>query len=158
LAIDIRFEGGVMKSMSVALVAILFAQQAAASPQATNDEEEIRRVEHALCEAFRTGDADTIARLEDETYTLTNTHAEVSTRADDIADAKKGEIHYSEFRNHDTTVRTYGDAAIVIGITSIKGTSAGKAFELDVRFTDTYVRRTGGWKIAAGQATRIDKK
>ena len=43
-------------------------------------------------------------------------------------------------------------------ITSIKGTSAGKAFELDVRFTDTYVRRVGGWKLAASQATRIDKK
>ena len=147
-----------MKSTSIALIAILFAQQAAASPPAANDEEEIRRVEHALCEAFRTGDADTIARLEDETYTLTNTHAEVSTRADDIADAKKGEIRYSEFRNHDTTVRLYGDAAIVLGITSIKGTSAGKAFELDVRFTDTYVRRVGGWKLAASQATRIDQK
>jgi ketosteroid isomerase-like protein len=55
-------------------------------------------------------------------------------------------------------MRLYGDAAIVLGITSIKGTSAGKTFELDVRFTDTYVRRAGGWKIAASQATRIDKK
>lgn len=147
-----------MKFTSIAMVAILFAQQAAAAPAAANDEEEIRRVEHALCEAFRTGDADTIARLEDETYTLTNTHAEVSTRADDIADAKKGDTRYSEFRNHDTTMRLYGDAAIVLGITSIKGTSAGKTFELDVHFTDTYVRRAGGWKIAASQATRIDKK
>ena len=146
-----------MKYTSIALVVVLFAQLAVAAP-AASDEEEIRRVEHALCEAFRTGDADTIARLEDETYTLTNTHAEVSTRADDIAEAKKGENRYSEFRNHDTTVRLYGDAAIVIGITSIKGTSAGKPFELDVRFTDTYVRRAGGWKIAASQATRIDKK
>jgi ketosteroid isomerase-like protein len=147
-----------MKSACFLSLAILLAQQAVASPSATSDEQEIRRIEHALCEAFRTGDADTIARLEDETYTLTNTHAEVSTRADDIADAKKGEIHYSEFRNHDQTVRLYGDAAIVLGITSIKGTSAGKTFELDVRFTDTYVRRAGAWKIASSQATRIDKK
>jgi len=147
-----------MKSACILSLAIVFAQQAAASPSAADDEQEIRRVEHALCEAFRTGDADTIARIEDETYTLTNTHAEVSTRADDIADAKKGEIRYSEFRNHDQTVRLYGDAAIVLGITSLKGTSVGKAFELDVRFTDAYVRRADGWKIAASQATRIDKK
>jgi ketosteroid isomerase-like protein len=147
-----------MKSIGLLSLAILFAQQAAASPSAADDEQEIRRVEHALCEAFRTGDADTIARIEDETYTLTNTHAEISMRADDIADAKKGGIRYSEFRNHDQTMRLYGDAAIVLGITSLKGTSAGKAFELDVRFTDTYVRRADGWKIAASQATRIDKK
>jgi len=63
-----------------------------------------------------------------------------------------------EFRNHDTTVRLYGDAAIVLGITSLKGSSGGKPFALDVRFTDTYVRRSDGWKIAASQATRIDNK
>jgi len=147
-----------MKSACLLSLAILVAQQAGAAPAATSDEQEIRRVEHALCEAFRTGDVAAIGRLEDETYTLTNTHAEVSTRADDITDAKKGEIRYSEFRNHDQSVRLYGDAAIVLGITSLKGTSAGKTFELDVRFTDTYVRRADGWKIAASQATRIDKK
>jgi ketosteroid isomerase-like protein len=80
----------------------------------------------------------------------------VSTRADDIADAKKGEIKYTEFRNHDTTMRLYGDTAVRLGITSIKGTSNGKPFTLDVRFTDTYVKRPGGWKIASSHATRIE--
>lgn len=145
-----------MRAACCIFVATLVASPAVAAPAA--DETAIRDVERALCDAIRTGDANAIARLEDETYTLTNTHAEVSTRADDIADAKKGEIRYTEFRNHDTTVRLYGDAAIVLGITSLKGTSGGKAFALDVRFTDTYVRRADGWKIAASQATRIDKK
>ena len=128
----------------------------AASPSA--DEADIRRVEQDLCEAIRTGNADAIARFEDETYTLTNTRGVVSTRADDIADAKRGDIRYEEFRNHDTKVRLYGDAAIVLGITTVKGTAAGKPFALDARFTDTYVRRADGWKIAASHATRIDGK
>jgi ketosteroid isomerase-like protein len=128
----------------------------AASPAA--DEAAIRRVEQDLCDAIRSGNADAIARLEDETYTLTNTRGVVSTRADDIADAKKGEIRYEEFRNHDTTVRVYGDAAIVLGVTTVKGTANGKPFALDARFTDTYVRRADGWKIAASHATRIDGK
>jgi ketosteroid isomerase-like protein len=148
-----------MRSAFCFFAVALVASPLAAAPSApAGDEAAIRDVERALCEAFRTGNAQTIARLEDETYTLTNTHAEVSTRADDIADAKKGDIKYSEFRNHDTTVRLYGDAAIVLGITSLQGTSAGKPFALDVRFTDTYVRRADGWKIAASHATRIDKK
>jgi ketosteroid isomerase-like protein len=138
-------------------VAVLAAPCAMAAPGA-GDEQALKRVEHELCEAFRTGDAATIARLEDETYTLTNSHAEVTTRADDIADAKKGETTYSEFRNHDTTVRVYGDAAIVLGITSVKGSSGGKAFQADFRFTDTYVRRADGWKIAASHASRIEAK
>jgi len=141
----------------IVLVAFLACESSmAANPGA--DEAAIRRVEQDLCEAIRTGNADAIAKLEDETYTLTNTRGVVSTRADDIADAKKGEIRYQEFRNHDTTVRLYGDAAIVLGITSVKGTAGGKPFALDARFTDTYVRRADGWKIAASHATRIDGK
>ncbi|HEV7489383.1 MAG TPA: nuclear transport factor 2 family protein [Rhodanobacteraceae bacterium] len=148
-----------MKSAACFFLLGFVASPLGAAPSAsTRDEAAIRDVERTLCEAIRTGDAETIARLEDETHTLTNTRAEVSSRAADIADAKKGETRYSEFRNHDTLVRLYGDAAIVLGITSLKGTSSGKSFELNVRFTDTYVRRAGGWKIAASHATRLDKK
>ncbi|HVT33678.1 MAG TPA: nuclear transport factor 2 family protein [Rhodanobacteraceae bacterium] len=131
---------------------------ACAMPPASSDEQAIRRVEATLCDAIRTGDADTIARLEDETYTLTTSRGEVTTRADDIADARKGDVRYSEFRNHDSKVRLYGDAAIVTGITSLKGESAGKSFALDVAFTDTYVRRPDGWKIAASHASRLGKQ
>ena len=137
-----------------ALAAPVFASAAPA-----DDTREIERVERELCDAFRTNDAATIGKLEDETYTLTNTRGEVTTRADDIADAKKSETRYTEFRNHDATMRLYGDAAIRLGITSIKGTAAsGKPFTLDVRFTDTYIRRADGWKIAASHASPIAAK
>jgi ketosteroid isomerase-like protein len=133
----------------------MLAQNAVAAP--ADDEREIRRVEAALCDALRTGDAATIAKLEDETYTLTNSKSEVTTRADDLADAKKG-VRYDEFRNHGQKVRLYGDAAIVLGVTSVRGASGAKPFAADFRFTDTYVRRADGWKIAASHATRIEKK
>mgnify|MGYP001546080999 FL=1 len=137
------------------LLAALVAQNAIGAP--ADDEREIRNVEAALCDALRSGDAAAIARLEDETYTLTNSKSEITTRADDIADAKKG-VRYDEFRNHDQSVRLYGDAAIVLGITTVKGSAGGKPFAADFRFTDTYVRRADGWKIAASHATRIEKK
>lgn len=143
-----------MKVACFVVVAML-AQGVMAAP--ADDEREIRKVEAALCDALRDGDAAAIAKLEDETYTLTNSKSEVTTRADDIADAKKG-VRYDEFRNHEQKVRLYGDAAIVLGVTSIKGTSGGKAFAADFQFTDTYVRRADGWKIAASHATRIEKK
>jgi ketosteroid isomerase-like protein len=146
-----------MKALRFLLLAALAVPAfAAASP--ADDTRDIERVERELCDAIRTGDAAKIEKLEDETYTLTNTRGEVTKRADDIADAKKGEIRYTEFRNHDTTMRLYGDAAIRLGITSLKGSASGKPFALDVRFTDTYVRRADGWKIAASHATRMEAK
>jgi ketosteroid isomerase-like protein len=140
------------------MFAALASLAASAAPSASGDEQAIRNVEKTLCEAIRTGDAGTIARLEDETYTLTTSRGEVTTRADDIADAKKGAVRYAEFRNHDSRIRLYGDAAIVTGITSLAGESDGKPFALDVAFTDTYVRRSDGWKIAASHASRLGKK
>ena len=143
-----------MNAASLVVLALL-AQNVLAAP--ADDERAIRKVEAALCDALRDGDAATIARLEDETYTLTNSKSEVTTRADDVADAKKG-VRYDEFRNHEQTVRLYGDAAIVLGITSVRGSAAGKPFAADFKFTDTYVRRADGWKIAASHATRMEKK
>jgi ketosteroid isomerase-like protein len=51
----------------------------------------------------------------------------------------------------------YGDAAVVNGITLLRGTYDGESFELDVQFTDTFVKRDGGWKLAASHASRIER-
>jgi ketosteroid isomerase-like protein len=124
----------------------------AAAPPPT-DEQSVLAFENELCVAFRNNDAAAIAAGEDVHYALTNTDSRISTRADDIADAKSGSMRYAEFRNHDMQVTLYGDTAIVRGITSLKGTSNGKAFAHDVRFTDTLVRRNGAWQLVAGHVT-----
>ena len=139
------------------LASLAFATaQAIAAPPA-NDEQALMQLEDRLSEAFRTGDVDTVARIEDERYTLTNSRALVSHRADDIAELKARDPRYDEFRTHDMKVRLYGDTAIVIGIVSLKGTSGGKPFDADMRFTDTFVRRDGEWRIVAAQVTKIEK-
>ncbi|GAA0710090.1 nuclear transport factor 2 family protein [Dokdonella soli] len=122
-----------------------------------SDEQAVLAFENDLCVAFLSSDAEAIAKGEDEHYTLTNSHSQISTRTDDITDAKSGGMRYTEFRNHDMKVRLYGDTAIVLGITSLKGSSKGKPFALDVRFTDTLVKRDGAWKLVAGHVTRLDK-
>ena len=122
------------------------------------DEKAVLQLEQAWCEAFRTNDVEAIARIEDEGYTLTNSRAELSTRMDDIVEAKEHAIEYSKFYNHEQSVRLYDDTAIVTGITSLEGVSGDKPFKLDVRFTDILVRRNGEWKAVAGHVTRIDNK
>ena len=52
-------------------------------------------------------------------------------------------------------MRLYGaDTAVVTGITWVAGTTkSGHDFELRARFTDTYVRQDGRWRLAASQAS-----
>jgi len=125
---------------------------------AAQDEREIRRVEAQLCHAFEIGDARTLRKDLDVTFTLTNSHGEVSDFAQNLAEVASREPRYEIFRNHDQQVRVYRDAAIVTGITTVKGTSKGDAFAADFQFTDTYVRRDGRWLLAASHASRLSAR
>ena len=125
---------------------------------ATRDEREVRRVESQLCRAFEMGDAATLRKDLDTTFTLTNSRGEISDFAQNLAEVASREPHYEIFRNHDQKVRIYHDAAIVTGITTVKGTSKGDPFAADFQFTDTYVRRRGHWLLAASHASRLSPK
>lgn len=125
---------------------------------AARDEREIRRVEAELCHAFETGDAATLRKDLDSTFTLTNSRGEVGDYAQNLAEVASREPRYEIFRDHDQKVRVYHDAAIVTGITTVKGSSNGEPFAADFQFTDTYVRRNGHWLLAASHASRLAPK
>lgn len=116
--------------------------------------------ERAVCEAYLRGDADAMQRELTDDFTLINGRGETSTKAQDMATARSGAIRYSRFENREMLVRLYGDdAAVVTGITAVAGaTKDGHAFDIDVRFTDTFVREQGRWRIAASQASSPLKK
>jgi hypothetical protein len=138
--------------LAVGLAGAVFARDAA------HDESAIRRLEAELCKAFETGDALTLRKDLDATFTLTNSRGEVGDFAQNVDEVEKREPYYEVFRNHDQKVRLYGDAAIVIGVTTVKGTSKGEPFAADFQFTDTYVRRKGHWLLAASHASRLPAK
>jgi len=144
-----------MKTLAGTCATLLFASASCLATPA--DEKALTDIENQLSDAYRTGNVDYIKKVVDETYTLTNSHAKVSHRPDDIDEVTKGDPHYEVFHTHDMTPRVYGDAAVVLGIVSLKGTSAGQAFDVDMRFTDTFVRRDGQWRMVAAQVTRIEK-
>ena len=133
-------------------VLLLCATQANASPA---EEKALIDLENRISTAFRDGDVEFVKKSEDETYTLTNSRADVGTRDDDIREVGAREPRYDVFNTHDMSVRVYGDAAVVIGIVSLKGTAGGKPFDANMRFTDTFVRRDGQWRMVAAQVTKI---
>lgn len=119
-------------------------------------EKAILRDEAALCAAFETGDAATLRKYMDATFTLTSSRGEVTGFAQNVDEVAAREPRYDVFRNHDQKVRIHGDAAIVLGITTVSGTADGKPFAADFRYTDTWIRNGGVWKIAASHASRIE--
>jgi ketosteroid isomerase-like protein len=139
------------------LAAILLQAAAVQALPAGADEREILRDEAALCAAFETGDAAALRRYMDPTFTLTSSRGEVTGFARNLAEVAAREPRYEVFRNHDQTVRLYGDSAIVLGVTTVEGSADGEAFAADFQYTDTWVRRGGRWKIVASHASRLTK-
>jgi len=136
---------------AAAALCLLCGAALAASPQ----EEAAMAFTQSICDAFKDGD---LAKLEETLapeFTLIGSDASVQTRAETLDEVLIREPRYEVFRNHDMTAHVYGDAAVVQGITSLKGTFRGKPFAADVRFTDTLIRIDGKWRIVVSHVTRI---
>jgi len=121
----------------------------------TDESAAVLQAEREGCAAYLHGDASKIANFLTDDYTLTNSKGEITTAADDIEDAKSGRVHYDVFENYDTKVRIYDDhTAIVTGKTKVKGNAHGKPIDIIVQFTDTFVKQSGRWRLAAGHVSR----
>ena len=119
---------------------------------------DLLRVEAELCRAFETGNAAVLKRDLDESFTLTDSRGGVTDYVRNVADVEHRDPAYGVFRNHDQHVRLYGDAAIITGITSVRGKAGKDAFEGDFQYTDTWIRRDGRWRLAASHASRLPAK
>ena len=108
--------------------------------QESEEANTVLQTERDLAAAYQRSDADAIAQGVMEDYTLTNSLGTVTTRADDIAEAKKNDPKYEIFENCDMKVRAHGDTTVVTGKTHTKGISGGKPFDFQFQFTDTLVR------------------
>jgi hypothetical protein len=146
-----------MKPQFSLLAALLLVASAAHARDAEQDKQEILRVEAALCRAFETGDAAMLRASIDPTFTFVDSHGAITDLAKTAAEVESREPSYEEFRNHDQTVRLYGDAAVVTGITSVRGQSGADKFQADFTYTDTWIRRDGRWVMVATHASRLPK-
>jgi ketosteroid isomerase-like protein len=117
------------------------------SAQAASQDEAVLQTERDLAVAYQSSDADGIARRVMENYTLTDSRGQITTRANDLEEAKKKDPKYEVFENHDMKVRVHGDSAVVLGITHAKGMSGGKPFDAQFEFTDTFVNDNGRWRL-----------
>jgi ketosteroid isomerase-like protein len=120
-----------------------------------SDEDDVLRAERELALCYQNSDAACIEQGVMEDYTLTNSKGKITTRADDLEEAKKRDPKYEIFENQDMKVRVHGDVAVVTGITHSKGISGGQPFDAEFRFTDTFVKDHDRWPLWAGQAIKI---
>jgi hypothetical protein len=143
--------------LSALLCGPAFAAETAEISQSnpSPDEKLVMRLTQDACVAFLEADVTAAEALLAPGFTLVNSQAVVQSREEVLAELRNKDPVYSEFRNHSMSARVFGDAAIVQGITTVKGHSGPDVFAVNVRFTDTLIRERGRWRLLVSHVTAI---
>ena len=118
---------------------------------------ELERLEKERAEAVIKGDTAALDKMTADDYMLTDVNGKMRSKSETMEAIKSGAIKLTSNDIDDVKVHVYGNAAVVTGRSTAKGTIDGKEMEGPVRFTRVYVRRNGTWQSVAFQQTRISQ-
>lgn len=95
-----------------------------------------------------------LERLLADDYVLYNSQGQVEDKRRFIEDYRG--MRLEPFHVEDETIRLLGDAAVMAGVATLKGTdlASGQPFTVRLRFSDIWRKRDGRWQVAFTQATR----
>jgi ketosteroid isomerase-like protein len=118
-------------------------------------EKAVAALEEQWLQALKTNNPDLLAPLLADKLVITSEIGKVAGKADTLADLKS--MKWNSAENSDVKVTVFGDTAIATGGLKGRGTDAsGKPFDLDIRWTDTWVKMLGGkWQCVASHASTI---
>jgi hypothetical protein len=96
-----------------------------------------------------------LGRLLADDYTLVNGAAQVSTKAEFIADSVAPGFSIQPFEIEHVINKVWTDGAVLSGEVMLRGTSEGKPFASRMRFADVWRKREGRWQVVFTEVTRV---
>jgi ketosteroid isomerase-like protein len=127
------------------------------APRISPDQQLIK-LENEWADAWVKRDVAFFDRIIADDYTWTSPEGIVWTKAQDLALVKSGEAVITSWVLAEMKVRVYGDAAVVTGRSTVKETYKGEDVSGQYRWTDTWVKRAGGWQCVAGHSSETAQK
>jgi ketosteroid isomerase-like protein len=115
----------------------------------------ITKMENDRIQAGVRKDVDAIAAVTADDYVMIDFEGKVRNKAATLERIKSSEIQLQSNSLDELDVRIYGDAAIVTGRATPKGTMSGNDFSRPIRYTRVYVKKNGNWQVVSFQQTRV---
>lgn len=101
------------------------------------------------------GDLAALGALMTDDLTYTHSSGVTETKAEFLDGLKSGKYLYRAIDAPSRKLRVHGDAAIVSGPVHVVIEPGGKRTELELYFTEIYVREAGKWRMALWHSTRL---
>ncbi len=146
----------ITRSLSLAALTLTMLVTAGAVLAADTDEQAVAAAEHQWLKSQKTNNVELFAALLADKVLETSAEGKLISGKDAVvADAKS--VTWSSADYTDEKVTVFEHTAIATGMFVGKGTtSAGKAIEERVRYTDTWVKMANGkWMCVASQDTEV---
>ena len=118
-----------------------------------NAEAELRAAERAWLDAYDDHDVEAMHRIVGDEFQIVYANATVIDKQGTIDFLSPGQPDDPATRQYteDTTVRLYGDVAVLQGVYVNEGPNGTTR----ARYTDTWLWRDGRWQVVASHLTRI---
>ncbi|MFI0941309.1 nuclear transport factor 2 family protein [Streptomyces sp. NPDC021020] len=116
------------------------------------DEAGLREAERQLQAAVLAGDADALDLLLDDRARYTGPDGGVLTKADDLAAHRSRTLLVEAFDQEELGVCVAGTTGVTYVLATLRGTAAGEPFAARLRYTRTWVREGGRWRVLAAHA------
>jgi ketosteroid isomerase-like protein len=122
---------------------------------APDDAKSLLKLTEDLTAAKAGSDIRFLESVLDDGFVLTNPAGAFANKTEYIEGARSDVAVYESVKNFDQVVKLHGDAAVVVGATTVKGNYKGNEIGGRFRFTYMYVKRKDGWRCIAIHLTRI---
>lgn len=158
------FHSGLIDSTTaqrVLVVAGLLTSLAGPAAAACDPGQVVAEVIGADAERYRAmvnRDVPTLSRYLGDDLIYTHSSAVVDNKESYVASIASGKVVYRQTDRYDLRVTPYDCTAVVTGRGVFQVTLDGKDITVDLRFTNVWHKRPGGWEMVAWEATRIPPK
>ena len=127
-----------------------FAKDAAADLHAT-----LKAQADAWDTAIIKKDRQAIEQNMAETFYQIGSDGAAADKAQFLRNILSADLVIAPYTVEEFKLRIYGNTALINGTTDMHGTYQGKPFRTHYRYTDTYVKEGGVWRVVNVQTTRI---
>lgn len=108
--------------------------------------------------AMENRDLATLSRYLGDDLIYTHSSAVVDSKDSYVESLRSGKVVYKQTRRSDLRVSAYGCTAVMSGRGDFSVTVDGKDIDVQLRFTNVWVKNPEGWQMVAWEATRIPPK
>lgn len=143
--------------VALALTISLAAASSLGQSARDADVKELERLETVWNQAHEQGDSNALEALWADDLEVAVPKMPVMTKAEVLGFARSGRMKFLHYETSDLHIRVYRDAAVVTGRLQRTRTLNGAEVSDDWRFTKTYVREAGKWRVVSFHASEAAK-